>query len=90
VPAKAPLPKETIFKRNQVAADRRRAERKEQHKEKEIAKRDRNDNRIKRRNEDPTKIRRCRGRGVGTSQAWRFIGAAYLGRPFLRRVGQQR
>jgi hypothetical protein len=63
VPAKAPLPEEAIFKRNQATADRRRAKRKEWHKEKEIAKRDRNDNRIQRRkagehhvssNEDPS------------------------------------
>jgi hypothetical protein len=49
VPAKAPLPEEAIFKRNQAAAERRRATCKAQHKEQEIAKRDRNDNRIKRR-----------------------------------------
>jgi hypothetical protein len=49
VPVKAPLPEEAIFKRNQAAADRRRAKRKEWHKEKEIAKRDRNDNCIQRR-----------------------------------------
>jgi hypothetical protein len=48
VPVKAPLLEEAIFKRNQAAADRRRAECKEQHKEREIAKRDRNDDSIKR------------------------------------------
>jgi hypothetical protein len=49
VPAKAPLPEEVIFNRNKEAAERRHAARKEQHKERKIAKRDRNDNRIKRR-----------------------------------------
>jgi hypothetical protein len=48
VPAKVPLPKEAILNRNMAAAERRRAARKAQHKEWEIAKRDRNDNRIKR------------------------------------------
>jgi hypothetical protein len=49
VSAKAPLPEEAIFKRNQVAAEKRRAARKVHHKDLEIAKRDRNDDRIKRR-----------------------------------------
>jgi hypothetical protein len=49
VSAKAPLPEEAIFKRNQVAAEKRRAARKVQHKELEIAKHDRNDDCIKRR-----------------------------------------
>jgi hypothetical protein len=49
VPAKAPLPEEAIFNRNKAAAERRCASRKAQHKEREIAKRDQNDNRIKRR-----------------------------------------
>jgi hypothetical protein len=48
VPAKAPLPEEAIFNRNKAAAERRRAARKAQHKEHEIAKRDQNNNRIKR------------------------------------------
>jgi hypothetical protein len=47
VPAKAPLPEEAIFNRNKAVAERWRAARKAQHKEREIAKRDRNDNRIK-------------------------------------------
>jgi hypothetical protein len=46
--AKAPLPEEAIFNRNKAAAERRRAARKAQHKERKIAKCDRNDNRIKR------------------------------------------
>jgi hypothetical protein len=63
IPAKAPLPEEAIFNRNKADAERWRATRKAQHKEHEIAKRDRNDNRIKRRkvaerdvssNEDPS------------------------------------
>jgi hypothetical protein len=49
VPAKVPLPEEAIFKCNQVAAERRRATRKAQHKEQEIVKRDWNDDYIKRR-----------------------------------------
>jgi hypothetical protein len=61
--AKAPLPEEAIFNRNKAVAERQRAARKAQHKEREIAKRDRNDNRIRRRkagergissNEDPS------------------------------------
>jgi hypothetical protein len=48
VPAKAPLPEEAIFNRNKAAAERRRAARKVQHKEREIAKHDQNNNRIKR------------------------------------------
>jgi hypothetical protein len=49
VPAKAPLPEEAIFNQKQVAAEKRRAARKAQHKKRQIAKRDRNDNRNKRR-----------------------------------------
>jgi hypothetical protein len=49
VPAKAPLPEEVIFNRNKVAAERWRVAHKAQHKECQIAKSDRNDNRIKRR-----------------------------------------
>jgi hypothetical protein len=48
VPAKAPLLEEAIFNRNKAVAERRHAMRKVQHKECEIAKRDRNNNRIKR------------------------------------------
>jgi hypothetical protein len=63
VPAKAPLLEEVIFSRNKAIAERRRAARKVQHKEREITKCDRNDNRIKQRkagecgissNEDPS------------------------------------
>jgi hypothetical protein len=63
VPAKAPLPEEAIFNQNKAAVERRRAVRKAQHKEREITKRDQNDNRIKLRkvgehdvssNEDPS------------------------------------
>jgi hypothetical protein len=49
VPAKAPLPEEAIFNRNKAAAERQRGACKAQHKERQITKRDRNDNRIKRR-----------------------------------------
>jgi hypothetical protein len=45
---KAPLPEEAIFNKNKAAAERRRAVRKAQHKEREIAKSNRNDDRIKR------------------------------------------
>jgi hypothetical protein len=57
-----------IFNRNQTTADRRRAERKAQHKEKEIAKRDQTDDHIKHRkareanvssNEDPSSSPPC-------------------------------
>jgi hypothetical protein len=48
VSAKAPLSEEAIFNRNKAAAERWRAARKAQHKERHIAKRDRNDDRIKR------------------------------------------
>jgi hypothetical protein len=46
--AKEPLPEEAIFNQNKAATERRRAARKAQHRECHIAKRDRNDNRIKR------------------------------------------
>jgi hypothetical protein len=49
VPAKAPLPEEVIFNQNQAATEKRRAVRKAQHKKRQIAKRDRNDNCTKRR-----------------------------------------
>jgi hypothetical protein len=70
VPAKAPLQEEVIFNRNKAAVERRRAARKAQHKEREIAKRDRNDNCIKRwkvggrgvsSNEDPSPEPSCSG-----------------------------
>jgi hypothetical protein len=48
VPAKAPLPEEAIFNRNKAAVERQRAASKAQHKERQIAMCDRNDNRIKR------------------------------------------
>jgi hypothetical protein len=49
IPAKAPLPEEAIFNRNKAVAERQCATCKAQHKERQIAKRDRNDNRIKKR-----------------------------------------
>jgi hypothetical protein len=63
VSAKVPLSKEAIFNRNKAAAERRCTARKAQHKEREIAKCDWNDDRIKRQkagergvssNEDPS------------------------------------
>jgi hypothetical protein len=63
IPTKAPLPEEAIFNRNKAASEKRRAARKAQHKKCQIAKHDRNDNRIKRQkvgelgissNEDPS------------------------------------
>jgi hypothetical protein len=47
--AKAPLPEEVIFNQNQAAVEKRRAARKAQHKKRQIAKPDRNDDRNKRR-----------------------------------------
>jgi hypothetical protein len=49
ISAKAPLPEEAIFNQKKAAAEERRAARKTQHKKRQIAKRDRNDNRTKRR-----------------------------------------
>jgi hypothetical protein len=49
VPAKASIPKEAIFNQNKAATEKRRAARKAQHKKRQIAKRDRNNNRNKRR-----------------------------------------
>jgi hypothetical protein len=49
IPAKVPLLEEVIFNENQAAAEKRRAAHKAQHKKRQIAKRDRNDNRTKRR-----------------------------------------
>jgi hypothetical protein len=43
VPAKAPLPEEAIFNKNQAAAEKRRATCKAQHKKCQITKRDPND-----------------------------------------------
>jgi hypothetical protein len=63
IPAKAPLPEEAIFNQKQASAEKRRAARKAQNKKRQIAKRDRNDNRTKRQkarelgissNEDPS------------------------------------
>jgi type IV secretory pathway VirB9-like protein len=48
VPAKAPLPEEAIFNRNKAATERRHAAHKVQHKEHQIAKRNRNNDPIKR------------------------------------------
>jgi hypothetical protein len=47
--AKAPLSEEAIFNQKQAATKKRRAARKAQHKKRQIAKHDRNDNRTKRR-----------------------------------------
>jgi hypothetical protein len=47
-PAKAPLPEEAIFNRNKAATEKWRAARKAHHMKRQIAKRDQNDNRIKR------------------------------------------
>jgi hypothetical protein len=47
--AKVPLPEEAIFNRNKAAVERWHAARKAYHKEREIANRDQNNNRIKRR-----------------------------------------
>jgi hypothetical protein len=49
VPTKAPLPEEAIFNQKQAATEKRCAVHKAQHKKRQIAKRNRNDNRTKRR-----------------------------------------
>jgi hypothetical protein len=49
VSAKAPLQEEVIFNQKLAATEKRRAARKAQHKKRQIAKRDHNDNRNKRR-----------------------------------------
>jgi hypothetical protein len=49
VPAKVPLPEKAIFNRNKAAVEKRIPARKAQHKKHQIAKHDRNDDRIKRR-----------------------------------------
>jgi hypothetical protein len=63
VSAKAPLLEEVIFYWNQAAAEKMHAAQKEQHKKRQITKRDRNDDHIKRQkagelcvssNEDPS------------------------------------
>jgi hypothetical protein len=56
VPAKAPLPEEVIFNQNQAAAEKRRAVRKAQHKKRQIAKRDRNNDRNKRQKAGETDV----------------------------------
>jgi hypothetical protein len=48
VPAKAPLLENAIFNQNKATVEKRRAARKGKHKKHQIAKRDQNDNRIKR------------------------------------------
>jgi hypothetical protein len=48
VPDEAPLPEEAIFNQKQAMAKERRAAHKAQHKKRQIARRDRNDNCIKR------------------------------------------
>jgi hypothetical protein len=60
VPAKASLPEDAIFNQNKAATNRRRAARKAQHKQREIAKRDLNNNRIKR--------QKVGGRGVSSNE----------------------
>jgi hypothetical protein len=79
VPAKAPLPEEAIFNQKHAAAERRRAARKAQQKKRQIAKRDRNDNRIKRwkageldvsSNEDPSPEPSWSGDVTNTAVDW--------------------
>jgi hypothetical protein len=79
VPAKVPLQEEAIFNRNKVAAERSRVTRKAQDKERQIAKRDGNDNRIKRQNvgecgvssdEDPSPEPSCSGDVAGAAVDW--------------------
>jgi hypothetical protein len=80
VPAKAPLQEEAIFNQNNAATERRRTAHKAQHKEREIATRNRNDTRIKRRkagerdvssNEDPSSESTCSSDEPSVAVDWR-------------------
>jgi hypothetical protein len=86
VSAKEPLLEEVIFNQNQVAAEKRRTARKAQHKKRQIAKRDHNDNLNKRRKAgeqgvSSVRIRRPSRRGAAMSPARRSTGATCQGRP---------
>lgn len=79
-----------IFNRNKVPAEKRRGERKAQHKEKEIAKHDQNDNRIKRRkageaivssNEDPSPPPAWSGDEPSVDVDWRGMSRSPLSSP---------
>jgi hypothetical protein len=79
VPAKAPLSEEAIFNQKQAATEKRHATRKMQHKKHQIAKRNRNDNRNKRRKagelgvssvEDPSPEPSWSGNVASTAVDW--------------------
>jgi hypothetical protein len=91
IPAKAPLSEEAIFNRNKAVAKRRRAARKAQHKEREITKTDRNDNRIKRRkagerdvssNEDPSPESSWSGDVASAVVDWSDMSGSSTSSPF--------
>jgi hypothetical protein len=90
VSTKVPLPEVAIFNQKQAATEKRRTAHKVRHKKRQIAKRDRNDNRTKRRKagswaSPPMRTRHPRRRGAAMSPARRLTGATCSGRPRRRR-----
>jgi hypothetical protein len=90
VPAKPPLREEAIFNRNKATVVRRRTTRKAQHKEREIAKCDRNDNRIKRQkagerdvfsNDDPSPEPSWSGDVASTAVDWNDMSGSSTSSP---------
>jgi hypothetical protein len=90
VPAKALLPEEVIFNQNQAAVEKRCATRKAQHKKRQIAKRDRNDNRTKRRkagelgvssDEDPSPEPSWSGDVASAAVDWSNMSGSSLSSP---------
>jgi hypothetical protein len=89
VPAKTPLPEEAIFNQNKAATEKRHAARKAQHKKRQIAKRDHNDNRNKRQKagglaSPPMNTCRLSRRGAEMSPVRRSTRATCRGRPRRR------
>jgi hypothetical protein len=89
VPAKAPVPEEAIFNQKQAAVEKRRAARKAQDKKRQIAKRDRNDNRNKRQKVEELGISSDEDhypslRGAEMLPVRRSTGATCRGRPRRR------
>jgi hypothetical protein len=90
VPAKAPHPEEAIFNQNQDATEKRHTARKAQHKKRQIAKRDRNDNRNKRRkageqgvssDEDPSPELSWSGDVASAAVDWRNMSGSSSSSP---------
>jgi hypothetical protein len=96
VSAKAPLPEEAVFNQNQAATEKRRAARKAQHKKRQIAKRDHNDNRNKRRkagelgissDEDPSPEPSWSGDVATAAVDWsNMLGSSSLSSPHAAEV----